>query len=406
VSRESGRATNLTTVRGAVLEHPVLATLVLALVIRLVAAIFVAVLADQAEFTDVGIYDRLAEERANGEYRDWGARSEFFYDRFATYVLPLSLLYRALGAFVFWGQLLAAIAGAVAAALTCKLLLMVTCRRWALFGGAIVALLPSLVVWSSTVLRDSFVWMITAGMALACAHAARERGWRLLGLGAGLAGLVFLLGHLRWSTMIVASWALVIAALFSAGRERLGRTVGALAIMVLLPWYLGAGPAGLDYAARLSPAEVRAERAVDADSALVDEETDGEGFASDLAHRPRGLSVMLLEPFPVTSFEGTYVRLAQLEIVVWYPLLVVAGFGVREAFRRRRLLAFSMVTGGTLLVVYALSEGNFGTAFRHRGELVPPIAVLAALGAPRLLHWWQERHDRAGARPGADLTAT
>lgn len=106
-------------------------------------------------------------------------------------------------------------------------------------------------------LRHPVLLTLIAAMALAGAAAARAHGWRLAGVGAVLAVLAFLLGHLRWSTMIVACWALVF--------------------------------------------------------------------------------------------------------------------------------------------VYALSEGNFGTAFRHRGELVPPTAVLAALGAPTIVRVWQERRERAAS---------
>ncbi|MGH9049113.1 MAG: hypothetical protein ACRDY4_05225 [Acidimicrobiia bacterium] len=380
----------LSSARDWALRHPVVLTLIAAVAIRLAAAVFISTVIglDQDVFSDVETYDRLAAERADGRYHDWGPRSELLYDRFATYVLPLSILYRAFGTHLFFGQLLAALAGAVTAALTCRLLLMVTAPRWALFGGAIVAFLPSQVVWSSTVFRDSFIWMVTAAMALACAVAARARGWKLAGLAGALAMLAFLLGHLRWSTMIVACWALMVAAVFSLRTDRLARIAGAAVIALLVPWYVGAGPAGLEYVADSSPTEIRVERTAGADSAIIG------ATSGDLAHFPRGLSVVLLEPFPGTSFTGGSVRLAQLELVFWYPLMLVALVGIPEAFRRRRLLAFSIVTGGTLVVVYALSEGNFGTAFRHRGELVPPTAVLAALGAPTLVRVWRPRRER------------
>jgi hypothetical protein len=376
------------------LRHPVLVTLIAALAIRLAAAVFITTVVgfDRPEFSDVATYDRLATERADGSYHDWTPRSELFYDRFGTYVVPLSILYRAFGPHLFFGQLLAALAGAATAALICRLLLMVTAARWALLGGAVVAFMPSQVVWSSTAFRDSFIWMVTAAMALACAVAARTCGRKLLGLGAALALLVFLLGHLRWSTMIVAGCALVIAAVFSLRADRLARVVGAAVIALLVPWYVGAGPAGLQYVARDSPAQIRAQRTIGADSAIRG------ATRADVTHFPRGLTVVLLEPFPGTTFTGASVRLAQLELVVWYPLLLVALVGIPEAFRRRRVLAFSIVTGGALVVVYALSEGNFGTAFRHRGELVPPTAVLAALGAPTILRLWREHQRDAPAR--------
>jgi hypothetical protein len=389
-------------------RHPVLFVLLGALVVRLATAVFINVFIgfDQPVFSDVNVFDRLAEKRASGNYL--GFQDEFFYDRYATYVLPLSALYKAFGTHIFFGQLLAVAAGAITAALITRLLLMVTATQWALFGGAIVALLPSQIIWSSTVFRDSFIWMVTAAMALICAFAAEARGRRLAACGVSLAVLVFLLAHLRWSTMIVACWALVIAAFFSLDRDRLVRVGGAALIALLVPWYAGAGPGGLDYVLDASPTEIRSDRAIGADSAVVEVGADG-SLGADLRYFPRGLTVILLEPFPITSFSGGSVRLAQGELVFWYPLLVLGLFGVPEAFRRRRRLAFGIVTGGALVVVYALSEGNFGTAFRHRGELVPPLAVLAALGAPVALRSWQSfrerRRSRARVATGVDTVA-
>ena len=366
--------------------------------VRLASAVFINVVIglEQPVFSDVHIYDRLADQRASGAYREWDTSSEFYYDRFATFVVPLSILYRLFGSFLFLGQVLAAVAGTLTAVLTCKLLLMVTAKQWAILGGLIIAVFPSQVVWSSTGFRDSFVWMVTAALAVVCAFAARAFGWRLLGLGVAAVALVFALGHLRLSTMIVASWALMFVAIFSVEQQRLVRAVGALVIALIVPWYIGTGLGGLEYITNQSPAELRADRALGADSAFV-EESVGE-VRSDLAHLPRGLSVMLFEPWPGTSFTGSSVRLAQVELVMWYPLLLLAVLGVPEAFRSRRVLTFSAVTGGTLLMVYALSEGNFGTAFRHRAELVPPMTVLAVLGAAALTER-RRRHEQERDEP-------
>ena len=44
----------------------------------------------------------------------------------------------------------------------------------------------------------------------------------------------------------------------------------------------------------------------------------------------------------------------------------------------------------------SLFEGNLGTAFRHRGQVLWALAVLAALGAQRL---WLRRSGAAGEGP-------
>jgi hypothetical protein len=58
-----------------------------------------------------------------------------------------------------------------------------------------------------------------------------------------------------------------------------------------------------------------------------------------------------------------------------------------------RQMAFPVLAGGGILIVYALSEGNVGTAHRHRGEFVWAIALLAVLGL---------RHLAEARKPASD----
>lgn len=105
---------------------------------------------------------------------------------------------------------------------------------------------------------------------------------------------------------------------------------------------------------------------------------------ADLAHLPRGLSVMLLEPWPVPFTGSTSLRLARLESLVWYPLLVLASVGLWHARKVLRVLLMPIVAGAGIVVMYALTEGNIGTAHRHRGEFIWVVVILAVLGTREL----------------------
>jgi hypothetical protein len=262
----------------------------------------------------------------------------------------------------------------------------------------------------------------------------------------GTAGVLLLvmLAYLRLHTLVVASWAMMIAACFGVSRHRIPRIGGALAIGVLIPLVFGGiGLAGMGLVTNAGSLEERRFlNAQDANTAVVDpnepvrDENAGElgdldnrvadlearladatgseakrlqgelnvlrsqraallaanGSVSlgdepldpDLAHLPRGLSVMLLEPFPV-PFEGSLsLRLARLESLLWYPLLLLAAVGLWRARRHLPSLVFPALAAGGILVMYALTEGNIGTAHRHRGEFVWVIAMLAALGLSRV----------------------
>lgn len=120
----------------------------------------------------------------------------------------------------------------------------------------------------------------------------------------------------------------------------------------------------------------------------------------NLRHLPRGLVVMVLEPIPGRATESTSNRLAQFEAVVWYPILALALLGLPLLLRRLDVMAFPLLAGGGVLVMYALSEGNIGTAYRHRGEFVWVVAVAAAAGAMQLKVWLDRRQapDRTASR--------
>jgi hypothetical protein len=118
----------------------------------------------------------------------------------------------------------------------------------------------------------------------------------------------------------------------------------------------------------------------------------------DLAHLPKGLEVMLFEPTPWYPGGSAPLKLARAETLIWYPLLVLASIGLVTSLRRYlRSMLFPVVVGGGILILYALTEGNIGTAYRHRGEFVWVVALLAGLGIRHLLTRRNERSEVAGA---------
>lgn len=125
-------------------------------------------------------------------------------------------------------------------------------------------------------------------------------------------------------------------------------------------------------------------------------------LTSDIRHLPRGLSIMLLEPYPWEWGDNSRVNIARLETLLWYPLLLLSVIGLWPALREARSTTlFPLAFGAGTLLVYALSEGNFGTAYRHRGEFVWVVVLLAAVGA----EWLWERSRGRDAVPGRDGAA-
>lgn len=368
----------------AVLRRPVLATFLLALAARAVAAIAITVGWGGSLFLDDATYSRMAQAAADGRLSSLGAYPVWLYERTGTLLVPVTALYEVFGPVKLAGQLYVGVLGAAAAALTTRVAMEVVDRRWAIAAGVVVALLPSQILWSSIIMKDAAVWMALSGLAVVAAVAARTTGRRLVVLAAIAAALLGMLGFLRLYSLEVAAVALVLAALFSMREQRQVRIAGAVALLLVVPMAFGMGPAGAPFVAGIkNPAEQRAANAQEAQSAVVSvEPSDEPAAAANLSYLPTGLTVIALRPWPWEGASGsTGVRLARLETVLWYPLIALALVGLTAAWRRRAALAFPVICGGAVALMYGLIEGNLGTAYRHRGEVVWAVVLLAALGA-------------------------
>lgn len=428
-----------------VLAHPVAAVVLVALLARLAMIGSLNLVGDGSLFEDDSTYPVLAAQRAADELDRWGEYEYFLYDATSTFLAPLTALYRIFGPSVLLGQLLAAAFATAAAAVTARATWVALPAPYALGAGLVVALLPSQVLFSSLALKDAAVWAVLAATALVVALLSRAAGVRsLLPLLAGLAGLLWLLSHLRLHTLVAASCAAAIAAWVGPARLRFTRGAGVLAVCITVPLLAGIGPLGADLVRDASGTleQRRQANAVGAATAFVPPPASDAGrpktgtpaetepaapsadepeppagntpsTARDLRALPRGLSVLLLEPLPHQVDGNQRVRLALLENLLWWPLLVLALIGVALSRRHLPVLAFPILSGGAILVLYALAEGNFGTAYRHRGELVWAVAIVALTGFHELRgrrrasregrsasECIEESPDEQSARPG------
>lgn len=378
-------------------EHPVATVFVLAFAARVALAVSIFVLAGPGIFSDDVTYSQLAMERATGETAGWDDYSYWLYDATATFLAPLTVIYGIVGPEPLAGPVFVAMLGSVTAAATTKLALELLPVSWAVAAGGAVALLPSQVLFSSLVLKDAAVWALLALLGVVTALAGRSRGARLLVMLVTAGVLLILLTHLRLHTLVVAAWAFALATLFSARTGRTPRVAGAISLLLVVPLWAGAGLAGIGLVSdqqgtlerkRLANGQGAATAFVPlpapTGAAPGSQQPDEVATPTrgDLAGLPRGLQALVLDPLPWSPTPNSRVALARLEsAVLWWPLLSLAGIGVVIARRELRVLAFPLLAGGAIVLMYALAEGNFGTAYRHRGEFVWVVALLAAVGA-------------------------
>ena len=311
--RQATRASVLHRVMAFIRAHPVWAIFLLALALRVCVAVGIALVHPQNIAPDGVEYSALAAAKASGHTAGWGSYEHFLWHVTLTLLLPLTWLYEVFGIHQLVGQLYVALLGAGTAAVTTRLAMEALPRRWSLAAGLIVALLPTQIVWSSLILKDSSVWFLLTCLALTVAVAGRSSGPRLIALGLAAAALLVLLGYLREYTLVIAAWALMLAVLVGPRTHRLPQIAGAVVIAVFIPWAVfGMGPAGLTYVkGSPAPSDIRAGMAVDASSAVPGAASAGGGTGADISYLPQGVTVMLFQPYPWQVTGSTYLRAAQ-----------------------------------------------------------------------------------------------
>jgi hypothetical protein len=99
-----------------------------------------------------------------------------------------------------------------------------------------------------------------------------------------------------------------------------------------------------------------------------------------LTYLPRGIAYALFAPFP-WSIQRPIDALVIPDVLVWYVLMVGAGWSVVARRDRWRLYLPLVLFVCLMIGLYSLVEGNLGTLYRHRViTLVPLVAALAGCG--------------------------
>jgi hypothetical protein len=429
VPRAPGRALR------ALTEHPIAAIVLIALLARIAVAVGAVLVTDRYTIPDETLYLELGRNIVHGISPDewYPGYGQSLYDSIQTYSVPLMSLFCVFGPGRLLGALFSAVVGAACAGVTVAITKQFLRPAFALSAGLIVALLPSQVLFSSVVLREAHVWLcltIVAGGALLLMSV----DWRRIAVGGALAALGVLgLGYLRDQTMFAAAWALALAVIVTPRQLWPLRVTTGLAVAALIPLLAGNGIGGwnLVNGNATTLAKTRATLAVGANSAFGGATpppgpaptTSSSGTVSDTAraaanrdeglragigHLPSGLVDVTLRPFPWQSTAGLSLLMARIETVGWYVLYALAIAGILVSLRRRQArltLQFPVVLMGLLIGIAALTQGNLGTAFRHRDQMVWALALCAAAG----LQWlslesrWSRRRVGAVAPAAASV---
>ena len=255
----------------------------------------------------------------------------------------------------------------------------------ALFGAAaarraavLYCVFPSLVLWSALNIRDA--WVIFLILFLSWKSHQIVAGYShgaLLSMLVAILALTTFRDYLFYVVAIPPVIAIVIG-----GRGHLARNfvlAFAATVGLLIMMQHGAGARARTHMSLEAISKVRQDMATGAASAFhedVDIDTPGKA----LAFLPVGVAYFLLSPFPwqITSFLKAF---SLPEMLLIYGLIPAMLRGIRYvvAERFRECLQPLLLTA-LLTVSYALGEGNVGTLYRHRAQVLAFYLMFAAVG--------------------------
>ena len=301
--------------------------------------------------------------------------------------------------------------------------------------------------FSSVALRESTIWLLLAGIGLLVSLSARQKRVDILVLSALGIGLLFvLLAWLRLQTAVLALWC-VVPVFAIVGKSRQIRVLLAIGVLVVFPILVGVGPAGSGFimssierlgysrnvmslgadtafnytawsesgssvvpSASNSMTEVQVgalnilSREVGALN-ILSREVGNESVSDTILILPSGLYNSMVRPvlWSVSDLRNASSShaMAALEAPAWIVGYLFAGFGGYSNRRRLEIVGYPILFVIAIALSGAVTHGNLGTAFRHRGQIVFALAVLALAGVQEVgdgglsakAHWW--RRERA-----------
>jgi multisubunit Na+/H+ antiporter MnhG subunit len=277
----------------------------------------------------------------------------------------------------------------------------------ALVALALVALFPSLVLWSSLNLKDALVLLLAGTCLWALVRFHETPRWSFVALA--LVCLVPLESARRYIFVGLAVLIPIALLLTPAlpNRSRFGWSLAAAVVALVL---VGLSPVA--DVARSGPLSLfeQARTGMSAGARTGFPETLAPATSDDLTLRtlrylPIGLAYAVAAPF-FWDIGRRADLLTIPEMALWYVLVVAALWTVWRYRRRWRSLSPLFLYAAGILLVLALVEGNVGTLFRHRAMAIPATIILASPIVAQLLARVAHLARVAPVRPDLPIAAS
>ncbi|HSE26448.1 MAG TPA: hypothetical protein VLB68_32570, partial [Pyrinomonadaceae bacterium] len=256
-------------------------------------------------------------------------------------------------------------------------------ERVSRLSAAMVCFFPSLVLWSAQALKDGLI-VLTLSLAILATLKLLEKvtvGYVCL-LTACLFGLLSLRFYIFYMMAAAVIGSFVIGMKSMNSQSFVGRFVAIAFIGLALTWFGVLRYATAQFGQYGTLKMIQTVR--------QDQSMAGSGFGQDvdvgtaggaITAIPQGLVYLLFAPFP-WQLASVRQGLALPEMAVWwlcFPLLIL-GIWYSMKHRLRKVAPIFLFTT-MLTLAYSVFQGNVGTAYRQRSQLLVFYLIFVAVGA-------------------------
>lgn len=312
----------------------------------------------------------------------------------------VAIVYEVLGGNMFAVQLInASVGGSTAIVVYHVAQTLFNNTRVSKLAAILVAFFPSLILWSSQALKDGLIIMALALCILATLRLMEKITIPYLLVMAGcLAALLSLRFYIFYMMAAAVAGSFVIGMKSADARSFIQRFVAIAAIGLVFTWFGVIRFAAVQFEryGNLQMIQLsRMDQARSADSGFA-KDVDVGTTEGALTVIPIGLLYLLFAPFP-WQLASLRQSIALPEMLIWwtaFPLLVL-GWWYAVKHRLRQVAPIVLFTT-MLTLAYAVFQGNVGTAYRQRSQLLVFYFIFVAVGA--VLVKEKQEHKRRQAQ--------
>ena len=267
-------------------------------------------------------------------------------------------------------------------------------RRVAATAAIAVAFYPSLMLWSSQGLKDGPIVFFLALSILATLRLGQKISMLYL-----VVAVLALFGVLAFRFYVFYMLVAAIAGAFIIGMrpvtaQSIARQLIVVVFLGLSLTYFGVTAQFEEYGSLEQVQRSRLNAATSAESGF-NRDVDVSTTSGALLTIPVGVVYLLFAPFP-WQLATLRQSLTLPEMVVWwasFPLLIL-GLWFSLKHRLRQMFPILIFTS-MLTIAYSVFQGNVGTAYRQRAQLLVFYFIFVAVGAVLVLEKREERRRRA-----------